>query len=69
MIIIKKNRIKFIGARFTAEEKKDIEKIADLTDTSLSDLLRDAIFSHINFIKESRGDIEKLELFIIREVD
>ena len=69
MIIIKKNRIKLIGARFTAEEKKDIEKIADLTDTSLSDLLRDAIFSHINFIKESRGDIEKLELFIIREVD
>ena len=69
MIIIKKNRIKYIGARFTAEEKKDIEKIVDLTDTSLSALLRDAIFSHINFIKESRGDLEKLELLIIREVD
>ena len=69
MIIIKKNRIKYIGARFTAEEKKDIEKIADLTDTSLSALLRDAIFSHINFIKQNKGNLEKIEIIVVKEVD
>jgi len=64
--IAKENRTKYIGARFTESEKTDIKKIADLTDTRLSNLLREAIFSHINFIKENRGDLEKIEILILK---
>ena len=46
--IAKEKRTKYIGARFTKSEKEDIENIADLLNMNNSDLVRDALFSHIN---------------------
>lgn len=63
------NRTKYIGARFTKSEKRDVENMANLMNIRISDLLRDAIFSHINFLKENRGHLEKIKMIIVKEVD
>lgn len=67
--IAKEKRTKYIGARFTKSEKEDIENIADLLNMNKSDLVRDALFSHINFLKESRGDLKRIEIMVVKEVD
>lgn len=67
--IVKENRTEYIGARFTKSEKEDIENTGDLLNISNSDLMRDAIFSHINFLKESRGDLKRIEIIVVKEVD
>lgn len=58
-----KNRNHYIGARFTEDEKNYIEKIAQKYDLNLSDLLREAIFSHIKFLEQfkDKKEIEKAE--------
>ena len=58
----------YIGARFTEEEKKEIQEFVDSMNTNLSDLIREAIFFHINFIKQNKGNLEKLEIYVIKEV-
>jgi hypothetical protein len=45
-------RTKYIGARFTEREKALIEHFADKRDFTLSELIRQALFSHINFLKQ-----------------
>jgi len=67
--IVKENRTEFIGARFTKSEKEDIENTVDLLNMSNSDLVRDALFSHINFLKESRGDLKRIEVIVVKEVN
>ncbi|TFF63580.1 MAG: hypothetical protein EU521_01110 [Promethearchaeota archaeon] len=57
----------YVGARFTEKEKEYIEKIADKRDLTLSELLREAIFSHINFLKQFDKEDGKIELVMISE--
>lgn len=57
---------KYIGARFTVEEKDFIQQFAKERDITLSELLREAIFSHINFLKEMNGNYQKFTGFLVR---
>ncbi|MBD3211070.1 MAG: ribbon-helix-helix protein, CopG family [Candidatus Lokiarchaeota archaeon] len=57
----------YIGARFTGKEKEYIEKIAEKRGISLSELLREALFSHLNFIKQFDNEDGKIELILISD--
>jgi len=56
-----KNKVKYIGARFTKKEKEEIEGIANLREITLSDFLRNAVFLYINHLK-------KRKILIIEEI-
>lgn len=64
---MRKKRNTFINVRFTEEEKQEIQELVDSMDINLSDFMRDAIFSHINFLKQNKGNLEKLELIVVKE--
>ena len=36
---------------------------------NLSDLIRESLFSHINFLKQNKGNLEKIEILVLKEVD
>jgi len=59
------NRNHFIGARFTKEEKEYIINMAKKRNSSVSELIRESIFSHLNFLEKHKGKMEKLELVLI----
>lgn len=65
--MFKENRKKYIGARFTEKEKEFIKKIAEKRNLSLSDLVRESIFSHITFLEEFH--VGEVMAFIIKEVN
>jgi hypothetical protein len=50
---------KYIGARFSKKEKTQIKTIAKKYNLSLSDLLRQSVFSHIAILE--KYDIHKRE--------
>ncbi len=60
-------RTRYIGARFTEKEKEGIQKIAKKRNQTISELFREAIFSHINFLKENQGNLEKIEMWVVRQ--
>lgn len=62
----KNNKKHYIGARFTSKEKGYINKFAKQNDYSLSTLLREALFSHINLLKQSNYTQEKFILIPIK---
>lgn len=61
----KENKAHYIGARFTEKEKQYIQKFADQKDLNLSDLLREALFSHISFLKQFKNH-KKIEVYLIK---
>ena len=58
------NRKYFMGARFTERERENIKKLAEKRNLTVSDLFRDAISTHINFL-ENNGKLEKVELILV----
>lgn len=62
-----KNR--YIGARFTETEKKAFEKLIKKKGMSLSKFIREALFSHLNFLNKHNGQLEKIKVYVIKEVD
>ncbi|MFX0140122.1 MAG: hypothetical protein ACFFDN_41155 [Candidatus Hodarchaeota archaeon] len=61
----KRNR--YIGARFTEKEKLYIRNIAKELKMTLSDLIRESVFSHLNFLEVNKGKLEKKEVIWITE--
>lgn len=61
------NRNHFIGARFNKEEKDYIRNMANERNMSVSDLVREAIFSHLNFLESNKGKIEKMQILLIKQ--
>lgn len=59
------NRSCYIGVRFTQKEKDSILKIANKRKISVSELIREAIFSHLNFLGEHDGNFKKIEMVYI----
>ena len=61
----------YLGARFTKREQEKIKEFAKNRDLSISDLLREAVFSHMEFLKDivNPNDkfIEKIEVYLIDE--
>lgn len=68
MIEIPDIKNKYIGARFTPQEKKEFEKLIKEKDLSLSKFVREALFSHYNFLKKHDGKLEKIKVYVIKEV-
>ncbi|GAH45257.1 unnamed protein product [marine sediment metagenome] len=66
---MEKKKKKYIGARFTVEEKDYIQQFAKERDITLSELLRESIFSHINFLKEINGSYQKFIGFLVRPTE
>jgi len=50
-------REQLIGARFTKREKEIIENFVKSQNTNITDFVREAIFSHMNNLKENVGII------------
>jgi len=59
-------RTRYIGARFTEKEKDYIQEIAKKRNQTISGLIREAIFLHINFLEENQGNIEKIEMLVFK---
>jgi len=51
------NRDQLIGIRFTKKEKAVIKSLAENRNLTLTDFIREAVFSHINHLKKYVGDI------------
>ncbi|KKL59263.1 hypothetical protein LCGC14_2217110 [marine sediment metagenome] len=60
-------RTRYIGARFTEKEKENIQEIAKKTNQTISELFREAIFSHINFLRNNHGNLEKIEMWVVKQ--
>ncbi len=62
-INIKENKEGYIGARFTKKEKEGIVAFASKRNIHLSDFVREALFSHIENVKDNAGviDIESFQ--------
>ena len=60
-------RARYIGARFTEKEKECIQKIAKKRNQTISDLFREAIFSHIKFLRDNHGNLEKIEMWVVKQ--
>lgn len=56
-------RDQLIGIRFTKNERALIESLAKNRDLTLTDFIREAVFSHINHLKENVGNIN-IEFFL-----
>lgn len=50
-------REQLIGARFTRREREIIENFVESQNTNITDFVREAIFSHMNNLKENVGII------------
>jgi hypothetical protein len=48
---MKKNKTRYLGARFTEEEKEKILDFIENRNYRLSDLIREAVFSHMYNLK------------------
>jgi len=59
------NKTHYIGARFTTKERDYINDFADKYSKTLSTLLREALFSHINFLKQFERKMTKIEVYLI----
>ncbi len=59
-------KTKYLGARFTEEEEEFIKKFSEERDMTISDLLREAVFSHIDFLKEIDGKYKQFIGYIIK---
>lgn len=60
-------KTKYLGARLTEEEKEFIKKFSEERDMTTSDLLREAVFSHIDFIKDIDGKYKQIYMgYIIK---
>ncbi len=57
----------YLGARFTAKEKDYIQKFAEKLKLSLSDLIRESVFSHLNLLEKNEGKFEKIESITMTE--
>jgi len=57
----------YIGARFTEREREHIQKIAKKRNQTISELIREAIFSHINFLEDNKGNLEKIEMWVVKQ--
>lgn len=57
----------YIGARFTERERDYIQKIAKRRNQTISGLIREAISSHINFLEENKGNLEKIEMLLVKQ--
>lgn len=60
------NRNHYVGARFTEKEKETIQNAANIRNQTISELIRDAIFTHLNFINKNQGNIEKIEMLVLK---
>ena len=58
-------RNQLIGARFTRKEKNFIENYIKSRNISLTEFLREAVFSHINNLKDNVGNIDVSEFLMI----
>ena len=61
------NRKYFMGARFTDKERENIKKWAKKRNLTVSDLFREAISTHIDFLENNEGKLEKVELILVPE--
>ncbi len=55
----------YLGARFTEKERDYIKDCAKKTNITVTNLLRDAIFSHIAFLEVEEGKPERFELILL----
>jgi len=58
-------REKLIGIRFTKKEREVIETLAENRDLTLTDFIREAVFSHINNLTNNVGNID-VEFFLTK---
>lgn len=47
-------RLKIVTSRFSEEEKEEIDKIVEEYNTTLTELVRNAVFHYINFLKKNK---------------
>ena len=62
----------YIGARFTEKEKEYILNFTKKRNITLSELVRESVFSHINFIGSHENNlrrVEKVEYMITHKSD
>jgi len=57
----------YLGAIFTVKEKEYIQNFAEKRKMTLSDLIRESIFSHLNLLEKYEEKIEKKEPIRIKE--
>jgi hypothetical protein len=50
--MVKQRRTEYIGARFTKKERQTIEEFAKDHNLTLTNLVRQALFSHIKFLNQ-----------------
>ncbi len=65
---MQENRNHYIGARFTKKEKETIQNAAKTKNQNISELIRDAIFTHLNFIEKNQGNLERIEMLLIKPI-
>ena len=56
----------YIGARFTEKEKETIQDAVKIRNQTISEFIRDAIFTHLNFINKNQGNIERIEILVLK---
>ena len=49
------------------KEKDDIKNWAKKRKLTVSDLLREAIFTHLDFLDKNEGNLEKIELILLNQ--
>lgn len=59
-------RTHYIGARFTKREKDSIKKAADGFNITLSTLVRQAVFSHLNILEDTKGKNETVDIILVK---
>ncbi len=59
-----KKKDQLIGIRFTREERQLIENVARKRNCTLTEFIRESVFSHINNLSENVGTLEVDEFLI-----
>ena len=59
-----KKKDQLIGIRFTREERQLIENVAQKRNCTLTEFIRESVFSHINNLSENVGTLEVDEFLI-----